>query len=63
MSNIIKALIRKNEIITYLDNVFIQDTATDTMLQTLHQYITILQNETLKAAPDKSFSSLILLNF
>ena len=50
--------------ITYLDDVLIQDTTTDTMLQTLTQYHTILKNENLKAAPDKSvffFDSVIFL--
>ena len=32
MKSIFKPLIRKNKIITYLDDVFIQDTTTDTML-------------------------------
>ena len=32
MSSIFKPLIRKNKIITYLDDVFIQDTTTDAML-------------------------------
>ena len=38
MSSIFKPLIRKNKVITYLDDVFIQDTTADTMLQTLEQY-------------------------
>ena len=64
MSSIFKALIIKNKIITYLDDVFIQDTTTDTMLQALTQYHTILENENLKAAPDKSifFSDSIKLS-
>ena len=55
MSSIFKPLIRKNKIITYLDDVFIQDTTTDTMLQTLTQNHTDLEKENRKAAPDKSF--------
>ena len=55
MGSIFKPLIRKNKIITYLDDVFIQDTTTDTTLQTLTQYHTILENENLIAAPDKIF--------
>ena len=47
MSSIFKSLIRKNKII--------HDTTTDTMLQTLDPYHTILQNENIKAAPHKSF--------
>ena len=42
MSSIFKPLIHKNEIITYLDDVFIQDTTTDTMLPTLDTYHKIL---------------------
>ena len=37
MSRNFKPLFRKNEVITYIDDVFIQDTITDTMLQTLDQ--------------------------
>ena len=55
MSSILKPLIRKNKLITYLNDVFIQDTTTDTMLQTLTEYRTILEKENLEAAPDKSF--------
>ena len=55
MSIIFKPLIRKNNIITYLDDVFIQDTTTETMLQTITQYHTILQNEKLKSALDNFF--------
>ena len=43
MSSIFKPLIRKNKIITYLYDVLFQDTATDTMLQTLNQYQSITQ--------------------
>ena len=63
MSSIFKPLIRKNKIITYLDDVVIQDTTTDTTLQTLTQYHTILKNENLKAAPDESFFFKIQFNF
>ena len=55
MSSIFKPLIRKNKIITYLHDVFIQDTTTETILQILDQYHNVLKNENLKAAPDKSF--------
>ena len=57
MSGIFKPLLRKIKIITNLDDVFIQDTTTDTMLQTLDQYHNVLKNENLKAAPDKLFFS------
>ena len=55
MSSNVKPSIRKNKLNTYLDDVFIQDTTTDTLLQTLNHYHTILKNENLKAALDKSF--------
>ena len=55
MKSIFKPLIRKNKIIPYSDDVFIQDTTTDTMLQTLTHYQTILEKENIKAAPNKSF--------
>ena len=54
MGSIFKPLILKNKIITYLD-VFIQDTTTDTRLQTNDQYHKILKNENPKDAPDKYF--------
>ena len=47
MSSIFRPLIRKNKMITYLDDVFFQDTTTDTMLQTLTQYHTILEHDNL----------------
>ena len=37
MSSIFKPLIRKNKIITYLDDEFIQDTTTDNIMQTFTQ--------------------------
>ena len=56
MSSIFKTTICKNEIITYLDDVLVQDIRTDTLLQTLDQHNQILEkNLNLKAAPDKSF--------
>ena len=55
MSSIFKPLICKNKTINYLDDVFIQETTPEAMLQTLIQYHTILQNENLKAAPKKIF--------
>ena len=62
-SSIFKPLIRKIKIITYLDDVFIQDNTTDTMLKTLDQYHNILKNENLRAAPDKSFFFLDSVKF
>ena len=63
MSSIFKPLIRKNKTIAYLDDVFIQGTTTDTMLLTLTQYHTILEQENLKAAPNKSFFFLDSVKF
>ena len=63
MGSIFKPLIGKNEIITNLDDVFIQDTTTDTMLQTLDQYHNILKNEKPTATPDKSFFFLDSVKF
>ena len=63
MSSIFKPLITKNKIITYLDDVFIKDTTTDTMLQTMNEYHAILENENLRAAPDKSFFLLDSVKF
>ena len=63
MSSIFKPLIRKNKTITYLDDVFIQDTTPGEMLKTLTQNHKILKNENLKAAPDKSFFSLDSVKF
>ena len=55
MSSIFKPLVRKIEIITYLGDVFIQETTTDKMLKTREHYHRILINENLKAALDNSF--------
>ena len=63
MSSIFKPLIRKNKIITYLDDVFIQDNTTDKTLQTFYQYNKILKNENTKATPDKSFFFLDSVKF
>ena len=64
MSSIFKPLIRKkNKIVTYLEDVFIQGTTTEAMLKILTQYHTVLKNENLKAAPGKSFFFLDSVNF
>ena len=63
MSSIFKPLIRESKIITYIDDVFIQDTTTDTMLQILDKYHKILKNEDLKAAPNKSLFFLDSVKF
>ena len=54
MSKIFRPLkLKKNEI-TYLDEVFMQSQIKEEMFTDLEQYHKILQNENLKAAPDKS---------
>ena len=63
MSSIFKSLIRKNRIIKYLDDVFIQDTTTDTVLQTLDHFHKTLKNKNRKAAPEKAFFFLDLVEF
>ena len=55
LSSIFKPLICKNKVITYLDDVFIQDTTADTMLQPLEQSHKILKNENFKSAADECF--------
>ena len=55
ISSIFKQLICQNKIIMYLDDVFIQDTTADTILQTLDKYYRIFKFENLKAASDKFF--------
>ena len=54
MSKIFRPLILKKNAITYLDDVFMQSQTKDEMFTVLEQYHKILQNENLKAAPDKS---------
>ena len=63
MSSIFKPINRENKIITYLNDVFIQDTTTKTMLQTFTQYHTILKNETSKPLQTNLSSFLTQLNF
>ena len=57
MISFFKPRIRNKKFITYLDDFFIQDTTTDTMLQTIDQHHNILKIENVKAVPDKSFFS------
>ena len=54
MSKIFRPLILKKNAITSLDDVFMQSQIKDEMFSILEQYHKILQNENLKAAPDKS---------
>ena len=54
MSKIFRPLKLKKNAITYLDDVFVQSQTKQEMFTVLEQYHKILQNENLKAAPDKS---------
>ena len=54
MSKIFRPLILKKHAITYLDDVFMQSQTKDEMFIILEQYIQMLKNEKMKAAPDKS---------
>ena len=63
MSKIFRPLILKKHAITYLDDVFMQSQTKEEMFTVLEQYHKILQNEVLKAAPDKSHFFLTRVNF
>ena len=54
MSKIFRPLILKKTAITYLVDVFMQSQTKDETFTVLEQYPKFLQNENLKAAPDKS---------
>ena len=47
-------LILSKNAITYLDDIFMQSQTKDEMFKVLEKYHQILQNENMKAAPDKS---------
>ena len=53
MIKIFIPLILKKNAITYLGDVFMQSQTKEEMFTVLKQYHKILQNENLKAAPDK----------
>ena len=63
MSKIFRPLIVKKNAITYLDDVFMQSETKDEMFTVLEQYHKLLQNENLKAAPDKSHFFLTRVKF
>ena len=63
MSKIFRPLILKKNAITYLDDVFMQSQTKEEMFNVLEQYHQILQNENLKAAPDKSHFFLTRVKF
>ena len=54
MSKTFRPLILSKNAITYLDDVFMQLQTKDEMFTVLEKYHQILQNENMKAAPDKS---------
>ena len=54
MSKIFRPQKLKKNAITYLDDVLMHPQTKDEMFTVLEQYHKILQNENLKAAPDKS---------
>ena len=54
MIKIFRPLILKKNAITYIDDVFMQSQTKEEMFTVLEHYHKILQNENLKAAPDKS---------
>ena len=59
MSKIFRPLILKKNAIKYLDVVFMQSQTKYEMFTVLENYHRILQNENMKAAPDKSHFFLI----
>ena len=63
MSKIFRQLILKKNAITYLDDVFMQSQTKEEMFKVLEHYHKILQNENLKAAPDKSHFFLTRVKF
>ena len=63
MSKIFRPLILKKNAITYLDDVFMQSQTKEEMFNVLEHYHQILQNENLKAAPDKSHFFLTRVKF
>ena len=63
MSKIFKPLILDTNAITYLDDVFMQSQKKDEMFTALENHHQILQQETMKAAPDKSHFFLIRVKF
>ena len=63
MSKYFRPLILKKNLISYLDDVFMQSQTKDEMFTVLEQYHKILHNENLKAAPDKSHFFLTRVKF
>ena len=54
---------KKGTVITYVDDIFIQTTSYEQMLETLIEFHKILLIENLKAAPDKTYFMLKKVKF
>ena len=63
LSKIFRPLMLKKNAITYLDDVFMQSQTKEEMFTVLKQYHKIIQNENLKAVPDKSHFFLLRVKF
>ena len=63
MSKILRPIVLKKNAITYLDDVFRQSQTVEEMFTVLEKYHQILQNENMKAAPDKSHFFLSRVKF
>ena len=63
MSKIFRPFILNKIAITYLDDVFMQSQRKDEIFIVLEKYHQILQNENMKAAPDKSHFILTRIKF
>ena len=63
MSKVFQPLILSKNAITYLDDVFMQSQTKDEMFIVLEKYHQILQNEKMRAAPDKSHFFLTRVKF
>ena len=63
MSNIFRPLILKKKAITYSDDVFMQSQTKNEVFAVLEKSHQLLQNENMKAAPDKSHFFLTRVKF
>ena len=63
MSKFFRPLILNKNEITYLDDIFMQSQTKDEMFAVLEKYHQILQNDNMKAAPDKSHFFLTRVKF
>ena len=63
MSKIYRPLVLKKNATTYLDDVFMQSQTKDEMFTVLEKYHQILQNENMRAVPDKSHFFLSRVKF